>query len=645
MKTITINLIFFFHLSFDSIMVIRGLNLATHSVQLINTTNRLSLPEKTPSDLMTHPTYSDDAVTSATDQRDNDKTNNMESEKVEQKDTASKVMQVVDMHDQSIWGSANSYDHQHIVIMENKPEVIESALFLFERCPTRSTLLSYDKGALHVLKGSETDITRYSIVTLVGHGTMGNERRAQLGGYEPEELAQVVAAMAIGNTHLGTLSLVGCELGKDLSFAKLLLQTLRSLHVETTLHLSSSKISVNPYGEIVTEHEGVWRTKDTRKKVIAQLDQRGGLLTKVETGQEGQAISNYQGHALYIETLEWPTHPQMFVPKDLRKKYTSIDCLEGLTWSLFFEQHDKRRAHDYIPNDNRPNFTAVWLLDKEPDQKIPIKHIATILDLAVEIRYNAREDAELDLYYVLNDCIYQVQRKTFRVFLVGKYMNPNNLEEILKFTVAYRIQKKYYSLQELTQGLNPSEFNHFCRQTFQLLHCVHNCENWGRYFMAAVFSASVHNFRTFSLFLMSVIACEVGRSKGSDDTLCTAFVGKEHPMASEDPSHENQRRGFYGCMVDQSKEIVKQEKLVWLNEVVAKENSLFTRSKQIMSGVDHDQETEIDIFGKVKVMNKYVFSSFLEFFRGTPEGKKLVRGCIGSPQQNVHVEDSGLNIN
>ena len=38
---------------------------------------RLSLPEKTPSDLMTHPTYSDDAVTSATDQRDNDKTNNV----------------------------------------------------------------------------------------------------------------------------------------------------------------------------------------------------------------------------------------------------------------------------------------------------------------------------------------------------------------------------------------------------------------------------------------------------------------------------------------------------------------------------------------------------------------------------------------
>ncbi|XP_029519195.1 uncharacterized protein LOC115131539 [Oncorhynchus nerka] len=551
----------------------------------------------------------------------------IDSDRIDQHNTVSEV-NVSYGHNVNVRDMWIYSDHQNIVILEDDPVVMESASFLFEKRPSVSTLLRYHKGALKVLRGSQTLLTRDSRVVLVGHGSKGSDGVARLGGYGPEELAKVVVAMKIEDGHLHTLSLVGCALGKDLKFAERLLRALISLNVETKLHLRSSALSVRPNGEKVTREEGVWRHKDSSKKVIAQLDQNGNLLTRVEGDDRGQVIPNYQGHALYIQTLEWPTHPQMFVSANLRKKYTSIDCLEGLTWSLFFEENERRRAPDYIPVHKQGNLTSVWLADHKPMEDIPIKHLTTILDLLVEIRYNAREDTDFDLYYVLNDCIFKVQRRTFYASLVGKYIHSNHLEEIEKFTDAFRHQKEDYSLQELRQGLKASEFNNFCRQTFQLQRCVQDCERWGHYFMAAVFSASVRNFRTFSLFLMSVIACEVGRSQGSDSSLCTAFVGDDHPMVGDDPWLERSRRGFYGCTVGKAEEMMtKRDTLDWLDQVVSKENAIFAKSKQMMSGVDHDQETELDIFGRVKVMNKYVFSSFLEFFRGTPEGKKLARGC------------------
>lgn len=253
----------------------------------------------------------------------------------------------------------------------------------------------------------------------------------------------------------------------------------------------------------------------------------------------------------------------------------------------------------------------------------------------MEIRYNAREEIATDLYYVLNECIYKVHRKNLSVSLVGKFMSTDNQAEIEHFRQTFNEQQGESSLQELRQGLKASKFNDFCRQTFQFQQCNYNCERWGRYFMAAVFSASVRNFRTFSLFLMSVIGCEVGRSRGADSPLCTAFVGVDHPMVTDQPWPERLQRGFYGCTVD-NYEMAPENRQIWLDQVVAKENALYIKSKQMMNAVDHDEQTELDIFGRVKVMNKYVFSSYLEFFRGTPEGKKLKRGCTPSVHDNLN---------
>ncbi|KAK9526411.1 hypothetical protein VZT92_015112 [Zoarces viviparus] len=209
-------------------------------------------------------------------------------------------------------------------------------------------------------------------------------------------------------------------------------------------------------------------------------------------------------------------------------------------------------------------------------------------------------------------------------------MNTRNQAEIESFRQNFSEKLGEFSLLQLRQGLKASKFNDFCRQTFQFQQCNYNCERWGHYFMAAVFSSSVCNFRTFSLFLMSVIGCEVGRSRGTDSHLCTAFVGVDHPMVTDQPWPEHLRRGFYGCTVDDY-EMAPQNRQIWLDQVVAKENALYIKSKQLMNAVDHDEQTELEIFGRVKVMNKYVFSSYLEYFRGTPEGKKLKRGCTPFP--------------
>ncbi|KAJ8000217.1 hypothetical protein DPEC_G00202550 [Dallia pectoralis] len=506
------------------------------------------------------------------------------------------------------------------------PTVTESANFIFEKHPFLSTLLIYHKGELQVIRGYQTSLTRDSRVVLVCHGRKSSDGRVRLGNYVPQDLANIVVAMKIEDGTLSTISLVVCGLGRNLKYAEQLLRALRSLNVETKLDLRTAALAVSPSGQIATEEEGVWRYNDGSKKIIARLDQNGDLLTRVEAANRGQVILNFQGRSLYIQTLEWPTHPQMFVSEDLRKKYTSIDCLEGLTWSLFFEENERRHAVDYTPGQR--NITAVWLPGLKPAENIPIKHIATILDLLVEIRYNAREDADFDLYYVLNDCIFQVQKMTFYASLVGKFIASDRLEEMEKFTETFKDCRRYRSLQQLRKGLKASEFNNFCRQTFQLQHCVRDCERWTHYFMAAVFTASVRNFRTFSLFLMTVIACEVSQSQGSDSPLCTAFVGDDHPMLGDDPWLERGRRGFYGFAAGEAEvKMDKRNTLDWLDQVVAKENFLYRESKRTMSGVDHDLKTELDIFGRVKVMNKYVFSSYLEFFRGTPEGKKLARGC------------------
>lgn len=524
------------------------------------------------------------------------------------------------------------YSHQTIVIMEEEPAVIESATYLFERHHTVSTLLKYKKGKLYIVRGGHFFSTRNHDVILVGHGSKSINETVQLAGYGPEELARFVSTLKtqILVGHLGTITLISCNLGNEQSFILRLLRVLRSLWIETKLHLFNSFLSVSSDGKLITRTDGVWKSHDHSSRVIAELDSRGNLLAKVELGCTGPLFPDHKGSILYLQTLDWPSHPQMFVPTELRKKYPSIDCLEGLTWSLFFEENERRRAPDYVPENNQKHLKPVWLTEPGPvKDNIVIKHIVTIQDLLLEVRYNAREEVSSNLYYVLNECIYKVHGKNLSVSLVGKFMSPDSQTDIEHFLQNFSGQQSEASLRELRQGLKAFKFNDFCRQTFQFQQCSYNCERWGHYFMVAVFSASVRNFRTFSLFLMSVIGCEVGRLQGTDSLLCTAFVGDAHPMLTEQPWPEQFRRGFYGCTVE-NYELAPQDRQIWLDEVVAKENALFTKSKQLMNGLYHDEQTELDIFGRVKVMNKYVFSSFLEFFRGTPEGKRLKRGCTPS---------------
>ncbi|XP_034561115.1 uncharacterized protein LOC117828204 isoform X2 [Notolabrus celidotus] len=538
--------------------------------------------------------------------------------------------------DQDLMNSQNVHTksrHQFIVIMEEEPAVIESATHLFQRHPTESTLLSYQRGALQTLSGSCLVSSGNDDVILVGHSSTGSNGTV-LSGYGPEELARVVSALKSQSVFgpLDTMSIISCNLGNDRNFMLELLQVLQSLGVETKLNLYDAFLSVSTDGKILTRTEGVWRSHDHGRRVTAEVDQTGNLCTRAELGCAGPVFPDYRGNVLYLQTLDWPRHPQMFVPRELRKKYSSIDCLEGLTWSLFYET-ERRRASDYVPQGAHEQKKVVWLTEPGPEGDIVIKHINDIQDLVVEIRYNAREEVTSDLYYVLNECIYRVHGRNLSVTLEGKFMSSDNPAEIENFRQHFNEPQGEPSLQDLRQGLKPSKFNDFCRQTFQYQQCSYNCERWGRYFMSAVFSASVLNFRTFSLFLMSVIGCEVGRTRGTDSALCTAFVGSDHPMETENPRPEGLRRGFYGCSIE-NYEMAAQEKQIWLDQVVAKENSLYMKSKQMMNTVDHDEQTELEIFGKVKVMNKYVFSSYLEFFRGTPEGKKLKRGCAPSFSNN-----------
>ena len=65
----------------------------------------------------------------------------------------------------------NKYSYESVVIMEEDPAVIDSATYLYERNPSASTLLWYDKGTLFVLRGSCFFPSKEHGVTLVGHGS------------------------------------------------------------------------------------------------------------------------------------------------------------------------------------------------------------------------------------------------------------------------------------------------------------------------------------------------------------------------------------------------------------------------------------------------------------------------------------------
>lgn len=104
------------------------------------------------------------------------------------------------------------YDWQIIVALEDDRVVLQAASSLFERHASISTLLRFHKGQILLQRGSRSPLTSNSQVTLVGHGGRGSDG-VRLGGYGAKELARVVGTMG---THISMVSLVGCEMGKDL---------------------------------------------------------------------------------------------------------------------------------------------------------------------------------------------------------------------------------------------------------------------------------------------------------------------------------------------------------------------------------------------------------------------------------------------
>ncbi|KAK7898263.1 hypothetical protein WMY93_019116 [Mugilogobius chulae] len=527
----------------------------------------------------------------------------------------------------SVAVSSSQSTHFLIVVMEEDGSVLQSALHLFDKHSSASALLVLHKNTFEVIRGSLSSSAVQYELSLVGHGPSPScpTGSALLSGHTAAQLVHLLRTFlsTLGLNRFSRMTVVSCNLGQHSEFTSQLLHSLRSLHVRTTVTFFLCPVSVSPAGDILTETDGVWTSHDLTRRVTAELKPTETLWRRAEQGCSGPPDTGYKGPVLFSQTVDWPTLPQMFVPKALRKKYVCMDCLEGLTWSLFFEESEKRRAPDFVPQQEQKNMTAVWLTSLTQDTMV-FKHFSTIQDLLVEIRYSAREELSSKLLYVLNDCVYKVHWSNLSVSLVGKFFHPDTAGEKEQFLQSFSDEPG--SIQSLQQGLKASRFHEFCRQTFQFNNCNYNCELWGQYFMAAVFSVSVMNFRVFSLFLMSVISCEVGLAHGVNSHVCTSFVGDVHPMMSRLPWPRRPRRGFYGGTLAEFEQ-APQEQQLWLEQVVAKENALYVQAKQMMSVVDPDQQTELEIFGRVKVMNKYVFSSYLEYFRGTPEGKNLKTGC------------------
>lgn len=464
------------------------------------------------------------------------------------------------------------YDWQIIVVLEDDPVVLQAATSLFEAHASISTLLRFHKGQILLLRGSRSPLTSNSQVTLVGHGGRASDGVVRLGAYGAEELARVVSTMG---TQIGMVSLVGCELGKDLQFAEHLLRGLRSLGVESRLLLHSTLLSVSRSGEMLTrdEQEGVWRYGDDRTEVIAQLSQTGNLLTRVKEGGRGRVVLNYSGYALPktasgqdTGARDWPKQDHLNIPQVesfIQPEYEedpSLNLLEALAWAIFIGEDNRNNKRCEVTYESlkvrwKPATTLIspnWTPPDNPDVEICI--ITTLKAIVTEIHYHAKQYiTERSVYYKINQYIYRVDRDTLYVHVVGvqKANMPKNEAEIKEFD-NYNFERYSHITQKAAQ------FYHFYKNIGEDI-CYDKCYKVGHYFLAAVFSESVRNFRQFVLFLLSVVLC----GETNDDS----FI-KYNPMTGGGTWPDQNKRGFYGWRAN-DREIVKK-----ILEVLKKEKDL-----------------------------------------------------------------------
>ncbi|CAK6984344.1 uncharacterized protein LOC122876757 [Scomber scombrus] len=509
------------------------------------------------------------------------------------------------------------YDHQQIIIMKDDPVVRKAVTYLYEKHPSVTSIYVLDNNQRpKLIHGASLPLSEDSRLTLVGHGVRDNSAEMRLGGYRAQDVAKIIQQTSRIGDKIKTTSVVACEVGSDKAFVETLMKELHDTHhIETELHLRDTVIQVRHTGEKITQEitpDGLqWRHKDDSEKVVANIDRNGDVIIRNEPGSKGEAIFTNERNFLMgkhfvrngrkclinetpnprflIYRDSWPDEPRTFIHQKVfemidKNKVEQIqsacDELEALSWGLFHsDQPPPEKIHIKDPDEiggtyligEKEDNEIRWIVDEQKLKNVLSNcyEIKSGEDVRNIIRHYAKTGENEITYLMVNDWIYAVDPQTLYVYLVGKKLANNQLNNAVKESITAQIgREKYKDMQ--TQILNQNIMNpkeHYARYVKDIFLGQRttglelSTEAWfTTYFTASVISESARNFRTFPLVLMALDMSQRPDNNIRRKGLNILF--DNHPMARGKSWIDPSRRGFRGSATSEGSSKLKNYKSV-----------------------------------------------------------------------------------
>ncbi|KAM4576342.1 uncharacterized protein PAE49_006497 [Odontesthes bonariensis] len=538
------------------------------------------------------------------------------------------------------------YDHQQIIMLQDDEVVRKAATYLYEKHPEVSSVYVLDNNQRpKLINGKSGPLSENSRLVLVGHGAGDASGETRLSGYRARDVARIIQSTSRVSGKIKTISVVGCEVGKDKLFVETLAKEVYLAGIETELHLRNSLVQVKHTGEKITTEitpDGLkWRHKDDSKKVVATIDRNGDVIIRNEPGSKGEAVFTDERNLLVggkkkgdkeplvNDEHSLPREPKQFISPDIftniEEKYkSSVDkmktaCkeLESISWGVFHSD----KAPEKISEQRLKEIENDGFIGKrdnncfsEGGNPHTIYEIKSGEDIRNIILHFAKNIENNPTYLMVNDWIFSVAHKNLYVYPVGNtFDNKDNMGEVKRWITQQNKEgnERYENIQKQMKKNDRKEYVFYIRDIFHGEQRVNQKAPsrselmFAWYFTTSVIAESARNFRTFPLTLMAMDLVDRGQIPEALE-----FLFDQHSMARGGSWIDQNKRGFGGSAApgDLIEGMSKADKTKLL-EVIARETVMFTKWKETLSNGD-------TVSGRVEeIITEYKLSEDTSEFR------------------------------
>lgn len=469
------------------------------------------------------------------------------------------------------------YDHQHILLMEHDQVVERAAEYLWQKHSAISSVYVLDENQQpKLLYGDPVPLTERSRLVLVGHGARENSGQMTLSGYKAKDVANIIKRTNRVGDKIRTVSFVACELGSEPAFAQTVLTELDASNIKTKLHLRQAKVQVTLDGMKITQatNEAEWRHKDDTQKVVAVLDNNGKVVITKKSKSKGAVVSISRTDELINSNIRkrftgfkknLPEQPEIFLDQNVMENPAASIDLMALSWAIFNEDLPGLRK---VNINNVRDLQIKYRIRKltEGDQSVDWleteQEIREVLsncyeiksgeDVRTIIKHYAETGEEKITYLMVNGWIYAVDPQNLYVYLFGKKLDNNEINNTEKIKVIEGCieeqngNEKYPDMKK--HIVDEGSYVRFVRDIFRGERTTHlplSTEAWcTTFFTASIISESARNYRTFPLILMALKMTD--SPDNNDREIGVEFFFENHPMARGESWVDPSKRGHRG---------------------------------------------------------------------------------------------------